>query len=147
MRLGAIEISPWFIVAVALIFYFDSLNLFVFVLVSALFHELGHISAIKLLGRKVVGLKLSLFGAEITEAGGDRLSYIDEIIIFFCGPLANILLAVLFSFAGNYFENNFCLTLAGINLFLGVINLLPLPQLDGGCIAKRIFISLKYRGL
>ena len=95
------------------------------VILSALCHELGHLTALRLVGAKVEQIRLTAFGAEI-RADTRYLSYGREIFCTLAGPAINLILAVVLArAAGDYL-------LAGANLFLGVFNLLPLPSLDGG---------------
>ena len=95
------------------------------VALSALCHELGHLTALKLVGAKVEQIRLTAFGAEI-RADTRYLSYGREIFCTLAGPAVNLFLAVVLArVTGDYL-------MAGANLFLGVFNLLPLPVLDGG---------------
>lgn len=95
------------------------------VILSALCHELGHLTALRLVGAKVEQIRLTAFGAEI-RADTRYLSYGREIFCTLAGPAVNLILAVVLArAAGDYL-------LAGANLFLGMFNLLPLPSLDGG---------------
>lgn len=95
------------------------------VALSALCHELGHLTALKLVGAKVEQIRLTAFGAEI-RTDTRYLSYGREIFCTLAGPAVNLFLAVVLArVTGDYL-------MAGANLFLGVFNLLPLPSLDGG---------------
>lgn len=95
------------------------------VALSALCHELGHLSALFLAGARVEEIRLTAFGAEI-RADTRYLPYGREILCTLAGPAVNLVLAVVLSrVAGDYL-------LAGANVLLGVFNLLPLPALDGG---------------
>ena len=95
------------------------------VALSALCHELGHLSALFLAGARVEEIRLTAFWAEI-RADTRYLPYGREILCTLAGPAVNLVLAVVLSrVAGDYL-------LAGANVLLGVFNLLPLPALDGG---------------
>ena len=95
------------------------------VALSALCHELRHLSALFLAGARVEEIRLTAFGAEI-RADTRYLPYGREILCTLAGPAVNLVLAVVLSrVAGDYL-------LAGANVLLGVFNLLPLPALDGG---------------
>lgn len=95
------------------------------VVLSALCHELGHLTALALVKAPIEQIRLTAFGAEI-RADTRYLPYGQEIVCTLAGPAVNLVLAVVLArVAGDYL-------LAGANLFLGVFNLLPLPSLDGG---------------
>lgn len=94
-------------------------------LLSALCHELGHLTALHLAGARVERLRLTAFGAEI-QADTRRLSYPREILCTLAGPAVNLLLALAFARLGGHY------VAAGANLLLGCFNLLPVPALDGG---------------
>ena len=92
---------------------------------SALGHEAGHLLALRLAGARVERVRLTAFGAEI-RADTRYLSYPREILCTLAGPAVNLILAVLLArLAGNDLA-------AGVNLTLGLFNLLPIPALDGG---------------
>ena len=83
------------------------------VLSAAALHELGHLTALKLLGGRVTALRLSVFGAEM-RVDGAGLSYGKELaavlVLAWCG----------------------CPAAAGAHLVLCAFNLLPVRPLDGG---------------
>ena len=92
---------------------------------SALAHEAGHLLALRLAGAQVEQVRLTAFGAEI-RADTRYLPYPREILCTLAGPAVNLILAVVLArAAGNDLA-------AGVNLVLGVFNLLPVPALDGG---------------
>ena len=92
---------------------------------SALCHELGHLSALYLARARIEEIRLTAFGAEI-RADTRYLPYVRDILCTLAGPAVNLVLAVVLSrVAGDYL-------LAGANVLLGVFNLLPLPSMDGG---------------
>ncbi len=87
---------------------------------AVLFHELGHLIAILILKEKISAVTLEPFGARI--ALKNEVSYGHEILIALAGPAASLLL---FFLLGNRDTAEF-------SLFLGIINLFPVPTLDGG---------------
>ena len=87
---------------------------------AILFHELGHLIMILILKKKISAVTLEPFGARIII--GDEISYGQEILIALTGPAASLLLFFLLGHGDT----------ADCSLFLGIINILPVPTLDGG---------------
>lgn len=106
--------------------------------VSAFFHELGHLLAIKKLGGKIKNIEFGAFGGRITLCGENGLSLKGEMAAAFAGPAVNFVFSAVFLICfistGN---KDFFLPLA-INLGMGFFNFLPISTLDGG----RIFSAL-----
>lgn len=98
-------------------------------LLAAALHECGHLTALLALEIPITGLELRAGGAVIRAAlpGGRR-----EALALAAGPGVNLLLAALFWRAWPRF--GLC------NLTLGLVNLLPFPQRDGG----RLLRSLRH---
>ena len=94
---------------------------------AALFHELGHYLALRLLGASCGRLRLGVLGA-VLESDGGRLSYGRELVCVLAGPGANLLCALLLTAAGRGAWE----VMTGANLVLCGFNLLPLRPLDGG---------------
>jgi stage IV sporulation protein FB len=107
------------------------------IIVLVLMHELGHGVLVKLRGGRVTSIMLHAFGGECAYVGATRP--MDLAIIAWGGVLGQALampiaaLVLLFvpvpqtSFFADFFGIIF-----GYNLVMIVINLLPLPMLDGG---------------
>ena len=101
-------------------------NLFT-VLSAAAVHEAGHWLLLRLLGARVLSLRLSALGA-VLETDSGRLSYGGELAAVLAGPAANLLAAlVLTALGGERWP-----AAVGANLVLCAFNLLPVRPLDGG---------------
>ena len=124
LRVGGVEVSAGFLVLAAWLYYSDREGVFLWVLASCLCHELGHLLALHLLRVPVRKVRITAVGAEICVAGG--MSYRGELAAALAGPTVNLLLAALVS------RRSGGELLAGINLALGVFNLIPVGRLDGG---------------
>lgn len=125
LRWGKLEAGWGFAVLAVLTLLAGAGEVLSVAVLSALCHELGHLSALRLAGARVEKVRLTAFGAEI-RADTRRLSYPREIACTLAGPAVNLLLALIFArLAGSYVA-------AGANLLLGCFNLLPVPALDGG---------------
>lgn len=124
MRWGRVEVGEDFLFVIALALYLDDQGVVPLALLVCGFHELGHLMALYALGGRLSALRLSWVGAEMAVEG--RLGYWGELVLALAGPAINIIIAFLFG----YFEISplFC----GLNLALGVLNLLPAQRLDGG---------------
>lgn len=118
------EVSPGFLLLAAFLNYLDGEGVFLWVLAGCLCHELGHLLVLRLLRIPVSRMRLTAVGAEICIAG--ELSYLKELLAALAGPGVNLLLAVCLSrIPGGVLP-------AGINLVLGMFNLVPVGRLDGG---------------
>ena len=104
-----------------------------------LFHELSHIFIAALLDKKINSLKFSVAGACAVfndEFEVENLKQIiKNIIVYIAGPISNFMLAIFFRYNKMIFE---------INLFLFIINLIPIFPLDGFKISKNFLLLLKY---
>lgn len=99
-------------------------------LLCCLLHESGHLAAMALLGIKP--RSLVFYSGGISMKSGERLIRpVCEIFILSAGCLINFTAAAVGAIFGNRL-------LWGINLALGLFNLLPLPSLDGGRILAAI---------
>lgn len=103
--------------------YWDTQQLLPMVLCAATLHELGHCAAVYMVRGRIALLRLSAVGAQLALEG--TLSYKQEMLCALAGPVFNVGAAVLAACSG--WE-----TFAGINLVLGIFNLLPIRALDGG---------------
>lgn len=123
LRRGRVEVTGGFFLLMAWLNYCDTQALLPGALCAAAAHELGHWAAIRAMGGQVSALRLSAAGAELRLEG--TLSYEKELLCALAGPLVNLALALVEAWLG-------AMVFAGLNLALGVFNLLPLSMLDGG---------------
>lgn len=108
-------------------------------LLAAALHETGHIIAAKLCGVPLEELKLGIFGASLTSKSM-LCSYKKEIILCLSGPLVNLLsVFIIFPFCRS--ESGFSSLFISASLFLGVLNLLPIYEFDGGRIVFCVLSS------
>lgn len=120
---GRVEVTGGFLLLLAWLNYCDTQNLLPTALCAAAAHELGHLGAVYALQGSVRRLRLTAAGAELWLEG--TMSYGRELACALAGPLVNLLLAYGAARLG-------AVVFAGLNLALGLFNLLPLSMLDGG---------------
>lgn len=99
-------------------------------LLAAALHEMGHIAVAKICNIDLGELRLSIFGASLTPRSL-LCSYKKEILLCIAGPLVNLISALLLAplFDG---ASGFGGLFIRASLFLGLLNLLPIHELDGG---------------
>ncbi len=88
----------------------------VLIIIFSCLHELGHLLCLLILKVKPQKIKISFYG--ISMKYDNRISKINEIFVYLCGPLVNLILYLLFR--------------DEINLALFIINMYPVLPLDGG---------------
>lgn len=105
-----------------------------------IFHELSHILIGSLLSKRLSRIFIGISGMtaffKYDFKRRNRLYYIKETIIYLAGPLSNILIAYFFMDIKLLFE---------INIFLAILNLLPIYPLDGYNILRCFLFSICIR--
>ncbi|MFY0567407.1 site-2 protease family protein [Archangium lansingense] len=116
--------------------------------VSIMVHELGHALMAMALGSRGVSIRLYAFGGLCYH---EVLSRWRSVAVSFAGPLAGFILAGLVYLATpvlplhsamGYATYKFLLY---VNIYWGLMNLLPVPPLDGGNMAVGVFGPTRYR--
>ena len=137
---GEFNISFSFALMVALLLCCDKTGMMTVSLVSIFVHEMGHLVMLYVLKLPPRRVNFRLCGIEIVES---RLycGYSAQIAVAASGPLINILLGLIF-LPFSYLP--IAAIVSASNIVIGVFNLLPLSQLDGGeilCCAMSAFMS------
>lgn len=101
---------------------------------SLLVHELAHAVAARASGYDVDLVRLSTFGGQVRWSGPDPEPHV-ALRIAAAGPFASALLACAFAFGG---DGPVALIGAWTNLFATVVDLLPVPGLDGWKIYREV---------
>jgi len=123
VRWGKVEVTGGFLLLMAWINYCDTQQLLPAAFCAAVLHEVGHWVAIRMVKGRIALLRLSAIGAQLQLEAS--LSYGQEILCALAGPILN-LTAAFWAVSSNRE------VFGGINLALGVFNLLPISALDGG---------------
>ena len=141
------------------------------VFISILIHELGHSMAMRMFGQDSSILLYMMGGLAIPQSsrwGGRGIDdSSQQIVISLAGPFAGFLLALLviavvvllggtvsinwllgfipvpsaFLLSGGFIVNSIIRTLLWVNVFWGLINLVPVYPLDGGQVARQLFLK------
>ena len=122
---GCLPILFWCL----LIFSFETPLFGAMTVLSAAIHELGHETYIFLRTGKLRAMRGVLHGLKITCSEASRFSYSEEAFLYASGPLANLLVALLYhtySCLGSY-----AVYFAVINLTTAASNLVPIKGYDG----------------
>lgn len=128
---GKIYVSVFSFISIALFILGQNPVYVSIIILSALLHESAHICFLKIYRAKIERICIFPLGCEIF-ADTSRLSYKKELIVTLSGSLTNISLFILSYFVLKLYPLRFLLFFAVCNLFLGVINLIPLSFFDGG---------------
>lgn len=107
-----------------------------------LIHELAHLAAAVIIGLKPSYICFHPFGVNLKLKNRIVYSLADEIILYFSGPMVNIVLAFVSAVIMLKITNPFLDFFRTENIALFIINMLPVFPLDGGVILKKI-ISYK----
>ena len=98
---------------------------------AVVIHELSHLFFLYRFNAKTEKITLYPFGIDIC-ADTSRISYKKELIITLAGSVANILSALFAIIILRKTPSPNLLFFIICNLFLGILNLIPLPCFDGG---------------
>ena len=133
-----IRINIQIFAAITILILTKQIEIYVWLMLFALIHELAHMSAGIILKLKPKTLEIQPFGVGIVFESFENTEK-NKIIIALAGPLINIIIAVVFIYINIPNQS----TIINTNAMLAIFNLLPIYPLDGGRILKSI---IKMRG-
>lgn len=126
------RIHPLLIVWFALLVATGQAGLFSLVFASLLVHELGHIAALSLFGVTKLRITFLPFGGRIDPIQTVPLSAAKLALVYAAGPLATAGLIALLCLLPVPLPH----LILQVQVAILVLNLLPIPPLDGGNIVK-----------
>ena len=126
-----IYVSIFSLVALTLFFISQGFVYSLLFILSATLHETAHLLFLSLYGAKITKIVIFPFGIDIC-ADTMLLSYKKELVCTLAGSLANLLFALLGCLLMNVFPSPQLLFFVLCNVFLGILNLIPLSFFDGG---------------
>lgn len=109
-----------------------------------LFHELGHLAAMKLL--RYTDLKMffiPFMGAAVSGTNRNQTA-LKSCIVSLLGPLPGIVLSVFLYITFFLTKNYYVLQTAKVMILLNVFNLLPIMPLDGGRFVDVLFVNRRH---
>ena len=119
-----------------------SLQFALALLACLVFHEYGHIRAMKYFGMKTKGIYLIPFLGGLALSDEKINTRWQDVVISIMGPFFGLLMSVACLLAYWVTGNIFFAGLAAFNSLLNLFNLLPVLPLDGGHILKSISFSM-----
>ena len=135
-----VTVSIWFLLLLPLTGF--NINLFVSAFIAVLVHEMAHAFVANRYNYRVYGINVGLFSGSASI--DSNMAQRDSIPITAAGPISNLLLFAIATFAQYFVVNDFITMFASINLILFIFNILPIYPMDGGHILKD-FLMLNMR--
>ncbi len=132
-----IYISPYTLVVILLFKFFFKNNECAIVFIIAIIHESAHLATASCLGYKIAKFKILPYGACL-ELENTFENSNDELIVTSAGPVSNLLMLVLCTLI----KHNFAVdtsSYAYANIYMMIINMIPVFPLDGGRIFRCVF--------
>jgi stage IV sporulation protein FB len=109
--------------------------------VVVIFHELGHLAAMKLYGYKALNMTFIPFVGAYVSGATDSPSRFRRCLVLLAGPLPGIILGCVFYFLYVTNQDERFFYPGVIFLFVNVFNLLPMVPLDGGQLMENLFMN------
>ncbi len=136
-----------------LIFYFtNQVELYIFFILFAVIHEIGHMIVGILVGKKIERVEVLPLGINVSfkilvedynkKIINGSIRNVKNLLVAVAGPFINFAIAIILynaNILNNKINNQFNLeVIIYINLLIGFFNLIPIFPLDGGRIMKEI---------
>ncbi|MEI9945250.1 MAG: site-2 protease family protein [Chitinophagaceae bacterium] len=128
-------------------YIFHSFIMLLIITAIVVFHELGHFFAMKYYRYSDLGIFfIPLLGAYVSGTKRE-VSQKESAVILLAGPLPGIIIGIALYFIDQsqasdiYFYDVSLSSIAGLMIFLNIINLIPVYPLDGGQLLNRVFLD------
>ena len=125
-----IAVEPGFILVETAVMFFLGVGFAVTAIAAALWHEAGHLAALRLCGVKPRRLRCQAWGMLLEYDG--RLSYGEEIVCALSGPTASFVGAIISGALFGTLGWDWLALFSGISTIYGIFNLIPAGVADGG---------------
>ena len=139
-----VRISFTFFALVLLLVIFRKNDFLYLTCFFAVFHEMGHLFALRNFGVIITDFEISFLGANIKTENFKKIKPAEEIKILFAGPFVNLLILNVFILLNCFYEKELFTKICLINLCLFIFNMLPFYNFDGGKIIE-ILLKCKFR--
>lgn len=140
IKFGKVYINPITIAMLAVCYITRRLEMFYIVYGVMTLHELSHLLAAKMIGLRAAYIAFHPFGVNLKLKNKLICRLSDEIILYFAGPLCNIVLACAALLMFRFYPNPWLRFFYGSNIMLFVMNMLPVVPLDGGMVLKKLLM-------
>ncbi|TEW46762.1 site-2 protease family protein [Psychromonas algicola] len=128
--------------SVAAYSWFFSFQFAASLIACLVFHEYGHIRAMKYFGMKTKGIYLIPFVGGLAVTDEKINTRWQDVVISIMGPTFGLILSLLCMLIYWATDSEFFAGLAAFNALLNLFNMLPILPLDGGHILKSISFSM-----
>ena len=116
----------------------DDSGFVIYGFISAILHEIGHILAMVYFRKNIKKIEFGFANIDLLmEEKNLNCNSFETVVIFLSGSLLNFLISILFKILYSIFGFAVFDVIFYQNLFLGIINLLPIYSLDGECLFRK----------
>lgn len=120
----------------------DDSGFVIYGFISAILHEIGHILAMIYFRKNIKKIEFGFANIDLLmEEKNLNCNSFETVVIFLSGSLLNFLISILFKILYSIFGFAVFDVIFYQNLFLGIINLLPIYSLDGECLFRKFLES------
>jgi len=127
-----VRINPLFFAVITLLLALKVNSVVIITLVSAMFHESGHLLSALFFKTGIKSVSFSYYGMRIEGISYSNLNYQREIIVSLAGIGVNTFISLISFLVYRETHSSFVFNIFAVNLTLALFNMLPFFPLDGG---------------